>query len=1024
VPRLIVLDALGLAYRAHYAFIRRPLVTAAGEPTSAIFGFANMALRIRREERPDRWALAWDGPGLTFRHERFPDYKATRKPMPDELLAQIPVIEEVAQALGLPVIEIPGCEADDVMATLAVQGARAGWDVTLVTSDKDLLQLVNDRVTVLAPAGRGEEHVRMDRAAVHARWGVAPEQIGDVLALMGDASDNVPGVKGVGEKTAVELISTFGSLDALYERLAEVPRPALREKLAAHRAMAYLSRELVTVRTDLALPVGLEDLRVAPVRRDDLVALARRWQLQRLERIAHELGVDEAEAGSRVHARSAERRGTAAETQAAGVRLAGAPAPRPPAAPPASDEGEAGGGAGGGGRAGRDAPPATGPARAHGPEAAEARPVSDAGAAPAGDVAPASVAPAVRALRRAAFAPRPGEQGTLDLFGARPPEGLAGGGEAGEDLGAPEVIARRLHAVRARSVHGLALLPVFDGHDPRTSTLAGLALAALDGTACYLPLDHVAGANVSRDAVRAWLGPAMADAATPKLAHDLKAALHALARLDVPLEGLDLDLHLASFVCDPERDHGLDALARDVLGVALPPVEPPAGRGRPRPAITSRPPGEIAPAAMARAAAIPPLAEALRAQVEAREQGRLYATLELPLVPVLWAMERAGVRLDAAVLEGMAARAAEDLARLEGELQALAGGPLNLHSGAQLARVMFETLGLKAGRRTKTGFSTDQATLEALAAQHPFPRLLLEWRALAKLKSTYLDALPAARDPADGRVHTTFEQAGAATGRLSSSAPNLQNIPMRTPQGRAIRRAFVAPEGGVLVGADYSQIELRVMAHLSGDAALIEAFAAGEDVHASTARRVFGVTGALDPALRARAKIVNFGVMYGMGARSLSAQMGIPLEEAQDFIAHYFRVYAGVREFLDRTVAEARRRGYVETLLGRRRWLPGLAATHGGERALAERAAINTPIQGSAADLVRLAMVRVHRALKAFPPSARLLLQVHDELLLECAANDADAVSAVVRAEMEGCLALRVPLVVTVGRGPTWFDVH
>jgi DNA polymerase-1 len=355
----------------------------------------------------------------------------------------------------------------------------------------------------------------------------------------------------------------------------------------------------------------------------------------------------------------------------------------------------------------------------------------------------------------------------------------------------------------------------------------------------------------------------------------------------------------------------------------------------------------------------------------------------------------------------------------------LADERINLNSGPQVARVLFEKLQLKTGRRTKTGFSTDQGVLEELAVEHAFPKLLLEYRALARLKSTYLDALPAVADASDGRVHTTFHQTVAATGRLSSSDPNLQNIPFRTPQGRAIRRAFVAPAGALLVGADYSQIELRVMAHLSEDPALIEAFQSGEDVHASTARRVFGVEqGELDPALRARAKIVNFGVMYGMGARSLARQMGIGLTEAEDFIRHYFGVYARVREFLDGTVEQARARGWVQTLLGRRRYLPDLTSSNGGQRSLAERAAVNTPIQGSAADLMKLAMIRLDAALKRQRPSARLLLQVHDELLLECPAADAEVVAALTRAELQGCFPLRVPLEVTVGVGPTWFEVH
>jgi DNA polymerase-1 len=392
---------------------------------------------------------------------------------------------------------------------------------------------------------------------------------------------------------------------------------------------------------------------------------------------------------------------------------------------------------------------------------------------------------------------------------------------------------------------------------------------------------------------------------------------------------------------------------------------------------------------------------------------------------VLLDMERHGIAIDRERLAGMSARAGEEMARLEARLHEMAGERINLLSGPQLARVLFETLKLKPGRKTKTGYSTDQEVLEALAAEHPFPKLLLEYRLIAKLRSTYLEALPLQADPRDGRVHTTYHQAGAATGRLSSSNPNLQNIPMRTEQGREIRRAFVADPGFRLVGADYSQIELRVMAHLSGDPALIEAFRSGEDIHAATARRVFGLTsGAPTPEMRARAKVVNFGIMYGMGARSLAQQMGTGLPEAEEFIRSYFRAYAGVREFLDATLAEARQRGYVQTLLGRRRWLPELSSANGGTRALAERVAINTPIQGTAADLMKLAMIRVHAALKRQIPSARLLLQVHDELLLESPAAEAQGVSELVRAQMESVAALRVPLVASAGIGATWLDVH
>jgi DNA polymerase I len=622
------------------------------------------------------------------------------------------------------------------------------------------------------------------------------------------------------------------------------------------------------------------------------------------------------------------------------------------------------------------------------------------------------------------FAPR--GQGSLDLGASG--SGVASAAPAAS--AAPGDWVARLHEVRARALHGLGIVPVADGDDPRRATLVGLALGARDGVACYVPLAHEGGGNLDAQRVRDWLFPALADPTVPKVALDLKRAAHVLEGFGLALEGFDLDLRLASFLLDPERDHGLEALARDALGIALPAFEPRALAGaRPasklRPSFAALAPETVAAAALPAAAALFPLAAMLEAQLEAQSEHALYETLERPLLPVLLAMERAGVALDRGVLEAQRDRLGAEIARLEAELRALAGGEVNLDSGPQVARVLFETLKLKPGRRTKTGFSTDQAVLESLAPLHPFPARLLEYRTLTKLRSTWLDALPQQIDPRDGRVHTTFDPAGAATGRLSSSNPNLQNIPIRTEVGRAIRRAFVAAPGATLVGADYSQIELRVMAHLSGDPRLIEAFTSGEDVHAATARRVFRLgPGPVPAELRARAKVVNFGVMYGMGARSLAQQMGIALADAEAFIRDYFAVYARVREYLDATLEEARRRGYVTTLLGRRRPLPGLDSLHGGERSNAERAAINTPLQGSAADLMKLAMTRVHRALPRIGPSARLLLQVHDELLLECPAEEADAVSELVRTEMEGCYPLRVPLRVSTGTGATWFDVH
>ncbi|HXS81583.1 MAG TPA: DNA polymerase I [Methylomirabilota bacterium] len=992
MPRLVVLDALGLAYRAYYALARwgrndkgerhayPALSNSRKEPTNAIYGMANLFVKFRRELKPDRWALAWDGPGPTFRHELYPRYKEHRPEMPAELSAQLTPIEDLARCMGLPVLEKAGMEADDVMATLSRIGADAGYEVLLITGDKDMLQLVDESVMVLSPQAKGDDYARLDAEGVRAKWGVPPEQIRDVLALMGDATDGYPGVPGVGEKTAVELLTTFGSVDAMYERLAEIKKPALAKKLAENKALAYLSRELATVRRDLDLGISLDDLAVAPIRRDELMAFAKRWEVRRLEQVANDLGVADAQAGAPVPQRPMERRGTAAEQSGRGRE------------------------------------------RASGATTATVDAPSQPDLFGVGTIArPAGPLPASRA----------GAQG--DLFASMNAEA---GVDAGTDLDGLtdqgldgltnrllDGLTNRVHEVRARALHGLAVLPIADGDSPRRAKLVGVAFAARSGHHCYVPLAHEAGPNVGADQLRDWFGAILIDPSIEKVAHDWKRALHELAAGQVGVSHPGFDVRLGSFLCDPQRDHSILALAGDVLGVGLDALEAPVVRGRPRPGLAALDVGAAAARAGRLAAALLPLADALRAQLEAREQWKLYKKLEHPLIGVLVAMERAGIALDPGVLRSMSAAQATEIAALETKLHALAGEPVNLASGPQLGRLLFEKLQLPTGRKTKTGWSTDSEVLEALAPLHEFPRLLLAWRALTKLKSTYVDALPEAIDPGDQRVHTTFDQAGAATGRLASLDPNLQNIPIRTAQGREIRRAFVAAPGCVLVGADYSQIELRVMAHLSGDPNLVEAFAAGEDIHAATARRIFKVAGEVPPELRARAKIVNFGVLYGMGARSLAQQMGLELKDAKEFIDGYFSVYAGVRRFLDATLEEARSRGWVATLLGRRRYLPELRSTNGAERSFAERAAINTPIQGSAADLVKLAMLSVHRAL-ANRTGARLLLQVHDELLVECPQGEAEGVTELVRREMQGCYPLNVPLTVSVGTGRTWFDVH
>jgi DNA polymerase-1 len=938
MARLFLLDAMGLAYRAYYAFIRRPLVNSKGQNTSAIYGLANMLLKIRREERPEYWVLAWDGPGPTFRDLEYPQYKATRPPMPEDLLKQMEPIQELAAALGLPLAEIPGAEADDVMATLARRGAESGMEVALVTSDKDMLQLVGGPIRALMPQGKGEEATWVDAAAVEEKWGVEPARMRDVLALMGDSVDNIPGVPGVGEKTAVQLIKRFGSLEELYRRLDEVERPALRQKLAENREAAFFSRRLVTLKDDLSLPWSWEELRRRPMARPALRELGRRLELKRLERLADE------------------------EFEDAPTATMAPPAPPAPRAPatPRPDESEA-----------------------------------------------SSAAP------RATLPGRPGQQLALawEVVEERP--------ATSGSMVRPGALGTLAATLRAAGSRGLALCAISTGEEPRGALPLGLALAVRPDQPHYVPLGHEGVENVGAAEAREALAPLLEAAGL--VGHDLKSGLHVLGALGLAGRA-DFDLMLASYVCDPVRAHDLAAVARDFAGLGARPLAPPEGARRlpraqwPVESVAAHAADVVRTALLVR--------PALEAQIEGTGQNRVFREIEMPLVPVLLEMEQVGVSLDREALRVMGESLEVEVRRLEQEAHRLAGEPFNLNSSPQLQAILFEKLGLKGRRKTKTGYSTDQDVLEELAAEHPLPRVLIEYRLLSKLKSTYVDALPVLVDPADGRLHTTFNQAVASTGRLSSSNPNLQNIPMRTEQGRAVRRAFVAPPGRRLVGADYSQIELRVMAHLSGDARLREAFLSGEDVHARTARRIFNVTGEVSPVLRARAKIVNFGVMYGMGAKSLAQQMEIAVPEATAFIEDYFRVFEGVRRFLDRTVSSARERGYVTTLFGRRRYLPALQSPGGFERSMAERAAINAPLQGTAADLMKLAMIRVARALREEKRSARLLLQVHDELLLEVPEREVEDIQSRVRHEMENVWPLEVPLVVSVGAGESWLDVH
>jgi DNA polymerase-1 len=962
-PRLFLLDGYALAYRSHFAFIRRPLTNKKGENTSAVFAFANTVLKLRDSERPEYWALAWDSPEPNWRHRAYEPYKANRPPMPDDLRAQMPLILELAGGLGLPKIELPGTEADDVMATLTRRAVDAGMDVVLVTNDKDLQQLVGPHVRVLAPGGGPKEDAWLDEPAVQARWGVPPSGLRDVLALMGDSVDNIPGVPGVGEKTAVELISAFGSLEALYERIAEVKKESVRKRLVEHREAAFLSRDLVTMDDELVLEHPWESMVVGPVDAARLRALAASLDMVKLARYA-----DQAEAAA-----------TAAPPVSPLRRpVPGAPEPPPgeepvELAPDILDEGQLGFG-------------------------------FDVEVVPPGE----PLAPAAPPLAW--------QSGALPPAYGPPVRVLT----TAEEIGA---LAEALRAAPS----GFALDTETTAEDPLRAQLVGVGFAWGEAPV-YVPLAHREGTNAPREAFERALAPILADPAIAKIGQHAKYDQIVLRGESMPVSGLVCDTMIASYLLDPETPHNLDYLAANHLGITKIPTSAIIGRrGRGQLTMDQVPIDVVAAYCGEDVHTTWELAARFVPRLVAQGLGPLFKDVEIPLSDVLADMEWEGVALDVSFLSSMSTRLGAEIDALEKRIHGSAGMTFNIQSTQQLGEILFKKLGLPGGRKTKTGWSTDSDVLEGMAELHELPGLVLQYRQLTKLKGTYVDALPALVLPRDGRLHTSFHQTVAATGRLSSSDPNLQNIPFRTPLGREVRRAFVARPGWRLLSADYSQIELRIMAHLSGDPALVEAFEKGVDVHAATAQRVFGLAaGALAaPEQRAMAKVVNFGVMYGMGARALGQQLGIPVAEASRFIAEYFRTHQGVDRFLKQTVADARQKGFVTTILGRRRRLPALTSgAEGRVRADAERAAINTPIQGSAADLIKVAMIRLAHELEARGLESKLVLQVHDELLVEAPEAEVDVAREAVSRAMTTAMALSVPLEVQTGVGMNWLEVH
>ena len=912
--RLFLVDGYALIYRAFFAMLSRPLTTSRGENASVPWGITNFLLRLREKHRPDLVAWVHDA-GTTFRHERLPEYKATREKLDAELQQDfdrsVMRVEQLLAAFHVPLLAVDGWEADDVIATLADRAAREGLDVVIVSGDKDFYQLIRPGIALLNP-GRGGpaavEEVLVTEANAAERLGVPPERTVDFLALVGDTADNVPGVHGIGEKTAQKLIAEYGDLDSILAHAADVSAKRAREALLAEADRARLSRDLVTLRRDAPVEAPFAALAAREPDWPALIDLLRELEFNSLVRSLGERAVA-----------TPPPLAAAAEPAPSGVRLA-------------------------------DTPPLV-----------------------------------------------------------------------------ADVVAE------ARRAGAMGLATVCLGDEPVRARLVGLALATGPEAAWYLPFAHRAPGEMfadetvrnlptPADPVLAPLAALLRDPAVAKVGHDLKADLLVLRRAGFALDGLAFDDMLASFLLEPgKRSYGLDAVVHEHLGETLRTCREIAGTGKHVRPLDELPVREAAECAGAAATAALRLRDRLSPLLEDHALAPLFRDVELPLVGVLADMEWEGVGVDRERFTRLAGEFRRELAALEQRIYAAAGTDFNLLSTPQLRHVLFEKLQLPVLKKTKTGASTDAEVLEELAAAgHEVPRLLLEYREIAKLLSTYLEALPQAVDPATGRIHTSFNQIGAATGRLSSNNPNLQNIPVRTARGEDIRRGFVPRPGHRLVVADYSQIELRLLAHLSGDEAFVAAFRAGDDIHRQTAAVIFGVDAAgVTADQRARAKTINFATLYGQGPHALSRQLGISREEAKRFIDAYFARFAGVRRFLDEAVRRAREKGYAETIFGRRRYIPEIQDKNFNIRAFGERTATNSPIQGSAADLIKVAMVRVAAALR-HGHRARLLLQVHDELVLEAPADEAGTVAALVKQHMEGAASLTVPLVADVGIGTDW----
>jgi DNA polymerase I len=889
---IYLIDGSAYIHRAFHAI--RGLASSSGLPTNAVYGFTRMLLKLLEDKTPEYVAVLFDAKGPTFRHERYAEYKANRPPMPEDLAVQIPYIHQVTEGFRIPMLRMPGYEADDLIGTLARQAQKAGFSVVMVTGDKDFIQLVTDQASIWDPM----KDKTTTAAEVAETFGVTPARMVDVMGLSGDTSDNIPGVPGIGQKTALTLIREYGTLEALYEEIETLKRKKQRENLITHRDQAFLSRDLAAIQTEVPIPDGF-----APE------------QLKRVDPDTETLG---------------------------------------------------------------------------------------------------------RLFRFLEFREL---QQTYSEGAAAAPEKTY---EAVTDPDALEALARRLAAADV-----IAIDTETTSEHPLWARLVGVSVSMSPHEAFYIPCGHdYIGApdQIPCDTVLAALAPVLSAPTPKKVGQNIKYDWTVLSRHGVELAGVGFDTMVASYLINPaKRAHNLDQIALDFLDHKTIPYESVAGKGK-----SAVPFSQVAVEAATDYAAEDAdvtfrAYEVLRDRLDEIGLTELMETVEMPLVPVLMRMENRGIRVDRDRLRTLSGVFSDEMDQLEARIHEMAGESFNIKSSQQLGRILFEKLGLPTRKKTKkkTGYSTDVEVLTFLAGVHDLPALVLRHRTLAKLKSTYTDALVGLIHPETGRIHSSFNQTVTATGRLSSSEPNLQNIPVRDAEGRQIRSAFIPREGWQLVSADYSQIELRILAHVSEDPILIESFERGEDIHTRTAEEVFGATpDGITPALRRQAKAINFGIIYGMSAYGLSRDLGISRRMAKTYIDQYFKRYAGVKQYLDQTVAAARESRQTATLLGRIRLLPDIDSPNANVRGFAERMAVNTPIQGTAADLIKLAMIRVDRAIAEAGLESAMLLTVHDELIFEAPPEEIAPLTELVKGIMEGVWSLRVRLKVNVDSGDNWAEAH